>query len=522
MKFLMTSAYGTREKNVFCLTSDNWDDFSYRTTFNANYRDNKGIVYQIGYVKIGQIGMEDNKRKPDLQNTFEKLSEAFFSVGQNDDYYENIKNLGDEIRADILMSLRDMAFNLEILEKCIYEEVTRVSLLRGLSENTVKQQFNRIANGGARLTSYNFGYSFPSKITCQNATYCVENPASLFFRVKPESNPPTNIHVIIGQNGVGKTFLINNIINAAMGVSDPENSGYFYSLDNEQEIPACDLFANIICVSFSAFDDLPSRSIYATETCKLPCVFIGLDRSINRQEKSSFDNAVDSRMVALANEFSNSLKKCLTSISKNDLWHKAITILGNDEFFLESGISKIENADYSESFDKAVNQKFLSLSSGHKIILLTVTRLIEYVEEKSLIIFDEPETHLHPPLLSSFIRALSDILIQKNGVAIVATHSPVILQEVPASCVWKMQRSGTVVSLERLRQETFGTNINALIREVFGLEVEKSGFNKLLSDALQKTDYNFSSIIDSFNNELGDEAKALVRMLIAQNSGGNQ
>lgn len=520
MKFLKTSAFSTRERNVVFLDPDNWDDFSYKTTFNAIYRDNKGIIHQIGCVKIGQFGMEDNIRRPDLQNTFEKLSETFFSVGQSDEYYENIKSLGDVIRIDLLMSLRDMAFDLKILEQCIIEDVTRVSLLRGVSENTVRQQFHRIANGGARLTSYNFGYAFPSKIACQDTIYLIENPASLYFRVKPESNPPTNIHVIIGRNGVGKTFLINNIVNAAMRASDPENSGSFYSLDNEQTIPACDLFANIICVSFSAFDDLPSRSSYETEACKLPCVFIGLDRSINRQEESSFDKAVDSRMVSLANEFCNSLKKCLASISKRGLWRKAINILGNDEYFLESGISEIE--DFSESFDDTVNHKFLSLSSGHKIILLTVTRLIEYVEEKSLIIFDEPETHLHPPLLSSFIRALSDVLIQKNGVAIVATHSPVILQEVPSSCVWKMQRSGTIVSLERLRQETFGTNINALIREVFGLEVEKSGFNKLLSDSLIKSDYDFSSIIDSFNNELGDEAKALVRMLVAQNSGGNQ
>ena len=55
---------------------------------------------------------------------------------------------------------------------------------------------------------------------------------------------------------------------------------------------------------------------------------------------------------------------------------------------------------------------FNGLSSGHKIVLLTITKLVEMVSEKTLVILDEPELHLHPPLLSSFIRSLSHLLIK--------------------------------------------------------------------------------------------------------------
>lgn len=78
---------------------------------------------------------------------------------------------------------------------------------------------------------------------------------------------------------------------------------------------------------------------------------------------------------------------------------------------------------------------FKRLSSGHQVIILTLTRLVECITEKSLVILDEPENHLHPPLLAAFVRALSELLIDRNGVAVIATHSPVILQEVPRSCV---------------------------------------------------------------------------------------
>lgn len=112
---------------------------------------------------------------------------------------------------------------------------------------------------------------------------------------------------------------------------------------------------------------------------------------------------------------------------------------------------------------------FGRLSSGHKIVLLTITRLVETVEERSLVLIDEPETHLHPPLLSAFVRSLSGLLINRNGVAIIATHSPVVLQEVPRSCVWKVRRSGRVTEVERPEIETFGENVGILTREVFGL-----------------------------------------------------
>jgi predicted ATP-dependent endonuclease of OLD family len=97
--------------------------------------------------------------------------------------------------------------------------------------------------------------------------------------------------------------------------------------------------------------------------------------------------------------------------------------------FQESEIIKlIEIKDEKELKDTS-SEIFNKLSSGHKIVLLTITRLVETVEEKTLVMLDEPESHLHPPLLSAFIRALSELLILRNGVAIIATHSPVILQE---------------------------------------------------------------------------------------------
>ena len=122
---------------------------------------------------------------------------------------------------------------------------------------------------------------------------------------------------------------------------------------------------------------------------------------------------------------------------------------------------------------------------------------------------DEPEAHLHPPLLSAFVRALSNLLINRNGVAIVATHSPVVLQEVPASCVSKIVRHGLAARADRPEIETFAENVGILTQEVFGLEVTRSGFHKMLADAVGDLN-SINAVLRKFDNEVGSEGRALI------------
>jgi predicted ATP-dependent endonuclease of OLD family len=165
--------------------------------------------------------------------------------------------------------------------------------------------------------------------------------------------------------------------------------------------------------------------------------------------------------------------------------------------------------------ETATKSRFNRLSSGHKIVLLTITRLVELIEEKTLVLIDEPESHLHPPLLSAFIRSLSELLIARNGMSIIATHSPVVLQEAPKECVWMLRRYGAECVAERPTLETFGENVGILTREAFGLDVSKTGFHKMLADAVEEG-RTYDEILEHFNNKLGAEARAILRALCAQ------
>ena len=128
---------------------------------------------------------------------------------------------------------------------------------------------------------------------------------------------------------------------------------------------------------------------------------------------------------------------------KIDRLKKSLEILESDPIFKHAQIHEIIDINMSEEERYKKKQFYKTkLSSGHGIILLTITKLVETIEEKTLVLLDEPETHLHPPLVSSFIRCLSELLMSTNAVAIIATHSPIILQEVPKNCVWILDRSG--------------------------------------------------------------------------------
>ncbi|WP_343240030.1 ATP-binding protein [Streptomyces sp. SID12488] len=486
------------------LVMDNWDDwFRYSTLYHLYYCDERGDVEQIGQVKIGQFNMATDQRAPDLPTTFEQLSDDFFSLGQDDSYYRSLNKLGDSVRDEILRALHDVALDGDLFVRSLSEDVTGTSLLRSVTPTTVEGQFRRLATGGARLSRYEFTYTLPPDPQAEG------DPVSLGFEVEPDSEPPTNIHVLIGRNGVGKTHLLNHMARAlADDRATAEEVGTF-------EVDASDTsgktFANLVSVTFSAFDPFEPISTPRNRATGLQYTYIGLKRirtSLTDKPQPPKDPS------AFAREFSTSVKVCVKG-ARFARWRRALQMLEADPIFSDARVADLADsaANESELSGRAL-LLFRNLSSGHKIVLLTITRLVESVEERSLVLLDEPEAHLHPPLLGAFIRALSDLLINRNGVAIIATHSPVVLQEVPQQCAYKLRRSGRQMVVDRPEIETFGENVGVLTREAFGLEVTRSGFHRLLGEAIVSNS-SYEDIIERFGGQLGGEAKGIVRGLIA-------
>jgi predicted ATPase len=501
-----TSRTPSEGRDIGYLWTDNWNDWwEFRTLYDFTYFDSNGQKHELGGVKIGQFDWQQEQGRPNLPIEFDELDERFFSLGQDVSYYSEVAALGGEVADSLLSALKDVVADPTLFNKAANERVMGISLMRSVSPRSIEGQFKRVLSGGAALTDFSFTYDGP-KPDDEGVPRL-----QLKFQVTPDSSPPTNIHVLIGRNGVGKSYLLNGMTRALVSAQRNEDAdGIFQSQENFFRPSTESPFANIVSVTFSAFDEFAIIPESHNALKGVRYANIGLRK--RARDKNGDPVTITRDPTELAGEFSLSAKLCVVG-TKAVRWTRALTTLQADPIFAEAQVAALATIEESQ-FGRQAAQLFRKLSSGHKIVLLTITKLVEKVEEKTLVLMDEPEAHLHPPLLSAFVRALSDLLIDRNGVAIVATHSPVILQEVPASCVWKIVRHGVAARADRPEIETFGENVGVLTREVFGLEVTRSGFHKMLAEAIEGT-HDIEAVLVKFDNEVGSEGRALISNLLA-------
>lgn len=485
MNLELISFKATPSKEGFYLVSDNWDDFGYKTYYFLYYFDGKNKT-DIGGVKIAT---KSGVRNTPLMDLLSGDTSNYFSLGQSKDFYLNLNTLEKVKKQFILKRLNDIANNLELFEEVKNLEITTTSLLRDISTVTVTGQFNRIINNGAELTDYEFKFK-------RN-----EDDLTLEFQITPFTMPPSNIHAIIGSNGVGKTTILKQMITALIERND--NFRFINELKDDQPI-----FANVIFVSFSAFDIGGYYRDIKNENNENFYSYIGLKEE---KEKKVITKDIDS----LSGEFLSSIRNIIKEQSIFEKWKEVIDILEAEATLKQFDLKNIDKINTVEK-----RELFLSLSSGHKIIILTLTRLIEKVNEKSLVLIDEPETHLHPPLLAAFMNAISKILIQQNGVCILATHSPVVMQELNRACVSVIKRGHEKISVKRPDIDTYGENVGTLTREVFRLEVTNTGFYRVLTECVNEGK-DYSEILDEFVDALGLEARTILRTLIKEKKEDN-
>lgn len=142
VKILVSSNYiaDTKVRNSIILGYDNWNDYNYITTFNVRYCDNNNVTHQIGTLKIYNCMMDEDthfEKTPLLKvidylpdEYIDQLSNDFCSLGQDIDYYRNIKMFLPGECIDILTRLRDMSVTEGVKEKFSGYHGVKMSLLR--------------------------------------------------------------------------------------------------------------------------------------------------------------------------------------------------------------------------------------------------------------------------------------------------------------------------------------------------------------------------------------------------------
>jgi predicted ATPase len=126
------------------------------------------------------------------------------------------------------------------------------------------------------------------------------------------------------------------------------------------------------------------------------------------------------------------------------------------------------------------------LSSGELSMFMRFFDLHEYVNHNSIVLIDEPETHLHPKWIRGYIKTLIDLLGNRKCHVIIATHSPLIVSDVTKNCIIGLKKENYDIKQFKIDDKTLGLNYEEVLSEIFCLEDHKGEMINQYVDVIDK------------------------------------
>lgn len=535
MKFEVVDRYeinrSPKDRDTIVFEENKWDDFGYKTTYEVYVFRSQLPGKHIGTIQIGDVLERDEYFLPPthkyIPKSFDKLPDNFISLG-NEDYYKSLYSNFKNSTRTILSDMNDIAFNRDLYSKYKDTGVVQTSFFRNITENEFKNEYIKMANNEGRFSKYSLELEYIDLDSADSRIF--------EFEVNPTSKIPSNVHALIGKNGTGKTTVLRNLAEAAVQnkcevIKNQFNTNLCLTIKPYGTFTGniFNFFENALYMSFSIFDKFELTDPSISENFNyIGAYFSQIHDNEDKNNNDKVDEGEsiqdDSKIVNPSNisynmneTFGKLLSKIIRNREKKKQFANEVRELNitneylNSELYLKT-IEESQTKDILEEAKKQFQEDFEYLSSGHKIILLSVAALVITVNQNTLVLIDEPELYLHPPLVSEYIRSISRIMVEANGLCIVATHSPIVLQEIPKQNVKILESPNKDTSLFEIKEpslETFGENVATLTKYVFKYDIIKSGFyNKI------KQLFNTSENIDDLDTlSLGRDAKVFLNLL---------
>lgn len=532
-----------RMTGKFSLQQDDWNDYSFRTLYHLHYKhgEQPTDVTFIGSVKILKLG-QSTKDNLLLQEPFTELSFDYISVGTSLDYYQRLNDIPDIDRIAIMGALQDAVANPSLVEKFRNEPGWTKSLFRDDLEWPKFLQDAKILHEGkfSALPDLDEGFSFYPANSEDRIEFNFSSPVPDFYlgpyrRLGPSKKRtllPDRIIVLVGRNGSGKSTLLSKLAHVAFASPQVRNTKKIKSLGRFE--PASIGFMKVITISYSAFDSFAVPGTSSRDVSQITediesgsgrFAFCGLrdiaaeihDDFASKTTNSSKDGVETRRSTRLKTieKLASEFGKLVQRIRSNDL----LELL---EAALKPLLLEASFVDLNDHIDELLTASeieaanlFLKWSTGHKIVLHVVISLVANVKPRSLVLFDEPETHLHPPLMAALMHSVRIVLAEQNAFCVVATHSPVLLQETLAQHTRHIRRVGDSLEVRIPSLETFGENVGILSYSSFGLTAASTDFHAVL-DLLVKGCDSLEEMEEFFPNGLSGQAFAYVNSKFAQ------
>lgn len=448
------------------LRRDNWDDYDYKTTFDFAYHGLSDQSITDCQVKI----LDRSRNITELPDNFQQLGADFCSLGQDLRYYEQLANLPTPIHQGILRRLNDVVFNEGIRNEFQDLEGFKRSLIRfSEAEKALREAPSLFVEPDRNRPSVTFRFQFECWVVGAEAPHRMEIDFD-------ERIPGLHrIVAFIGKNGTGKTQVLANLASSLSG----------WKPDTGSFAPERPSFSKILALSYSAFDKFDT---FPQDMKTFSYKYCGI--------RSGTQLMTDAQLRAeLTSAYDESLER-----GRGAAWLQAMQTVFGPKF----------------SQPLAIVESYGELSAGQRLLMLLLTQVIANIEKESIILFDEPETHLHPEALSCVIQALHFILQEYSSYAIVATHSPIVLQEVPSRSVCVFRRIDRTPLVDRLHIESFGENLTSISNEVFESSESRHSYRAHLRNLL--LNHSPEEIIALFDGNLSLNAMSYLAS-IARSTG---
>ena len=339
-------------------------------------------------------------------------------------------------------------------------------------------------------------------------------PFLIEFDFRRKGTLPNRMNVVIGYNGTGKTRLLSNlaIATSGFGYASKENQAKESAGEFIENQPP---FKKVVVVSYSAFDTFVIPGQTGEEKKRLRekgdifgYAYCGLRESMQSDAADSEQQYRMRTPEEIETQFLTAFNR-VREAGRLDALVAIIRPLLMDASFQRIGLS----STFASSSTDELTTLFRTLSSGHKIVLKIIVDLADHMDgaKPTLVLIDEPETHLHPPLLAAMLQSIRACLQKFNGYAVVATHSPVVLQETPSRYVHVLRRLGDT-TIVPASIETFGENVGVITQDVFNLDDGSTDWHETLRRLTKK--YDLEKIETLFGRRLGFAARSYVVNLI--------
>ena len=454
----------------FVLAADTWDDFGVSSLFRLFYYPNESQSLQAGKVKIitrTKEGEDPSKAITTnyLKDSFTDLNNDFCSLGQEVKYYQEIKRFFPDSYRSILWALKDCAIFTDIEEQFEQDYSFKRSLLRENEAERLLRDAKFIVEGIEVQNREHFTYHFQTPFS--------EDETLLEVSFNSKAILPSRLFAVVGKNGVGKTQMISNL---PIDLSQKKQEFF------EPQLP---LFSKIISVSTSLYDNCK----YPEKSNEFNYEYIGLTVKDGENRRIITNDELNSKLK-VACKLINAKGRAR---SLRDILAKILPTVIIDSLFHESDEKSSLNINYL----KEARQK---LSSGESTLLYLLTCIVATLRYDTLLLFDEPETHLHPNAITTLISALYKLLEEFQSFAFVVTHSPLVIREIKSSHVCIMERFENKSVIRKVQQETLGANISVLVDEIFGNKDIPQYYREIIS-RLAKKGATEEEIYQAINNE---------------------